>query len=58
MNHQDWGKWKERYKGKILTDDDAKVAIDTMIASLDEPYTRFMNKKEYTDLTTSITSKI
>lgn len=58
MNHQNWDKWKERYKGKILTDDDAKVAIDTMIASLDEPYTRFMNKKEYTDLTTSITSKI
>ena len=52
MNHQNWDRWKEHYKGKIITDDDAKVAIDTMIASLDEPYTRFMNKKEFNDLTT------
>lgn len=58
LNHQDWLRWKNRYQGKIKTDEDAKVAIDTMIASLDEPYTRFMNKKEFEDLTSSITSKI
>ena len=58
LNNQDWARWKRHYTGKIQTDDDAKVAIDTMIASLDEPYTRFMNTKEYQDLTTSITSKI
>ncbi len=58
LNHQDWSKWKERYHNKIKTDDDARVAIDTMIASLNEPYTRFMPKKDYQDLTTSITSKI
>ena len=58
LNNQDWARWKRHYAGKIQTDDDAKVAIDTMIASLDEPYTRFMNTKEYQDLTTSITSKI
>lgn len=58
LNHQNWQRWKYRYQGKIKTDDDAKVAIDTMIASLDEPYTRFMNKKEFEYLTTSITSKI
>lgn len=58
FNHQDWNRWKERYHGKIKTDDDAKVAIDTMIASLNEPYTRFMGKKDFEDLTTSITSKI
>ena len=58
LNHQNWDRWKEHYKGKIKTDDDAKVAIDTMLASLNEPYTRFMNKKEYSDLTTSISSKI
>jgi hypothetical protein len=55
LNNQDWARWKRHYTGKIQTDDDAKVAIDTMIASLDEPYTRFMNTKEYQDLTTSIT---
>ena len=58
LNHQDWSRWKSRYQGKIKTDEDAKVAIDTMIASLNEPYTRFMNKKDFSDLTTSITSKI
>ena len=58
MNHQNWEIWKNRYQNKIVTEDDAKVAIDSMIASLNEPYTRFMPKKEFDDLTTSITSKI
>ena len=58
LNHQNWYRWKNRYQGKIKTQDDAKVAIDTMIASLDEPYTRFMAKKDFEELTTSITSKI
>ena len=58
LNHQNWYRWKEHYKNKIKTDEDARVAIDTMIASLDEPYTRFMPKKDFEDLTTSITSKI
>ena len=58
LNHQDWHRWKTRYHGKIKTSEDAKVAIDTMIASLDEPYTRFMPPKDFEELTTSITSKI
>lgn len=58
LNHQNWYRWKNRYQGKIKTVDDAKVAIDTMIASLDEPYTRFMSKEDFADLTSSITSKI
>lgn len=58
LNHQDWNRWKERYQNKIKSEDDAKVAIDTMIASLNEPYTRFMNQRDFEDLTTSITSKI
>ena len=58
LNHQDWSRWKSRYQGKIKTEDDAKVAIDSMIASLNEPYTRFMSQKDFDDLATSITSKI
>lgn len=58
LNHQNWARWKMHYQGKIKTQEDAKVAIDSMIASLNEPYTRFMSKKDYEDLTTSITSKI
>lgn len=58
LNHQNWDRWKFRYEGKIKTEDDAKVAIDTMIASLNEPYTKYMPQKDFEDLTTSITSKI
>ena len=58
LNHQDWSRWRVRYQGKIKTQEDARVAIDTMIASLDEPYTRFLTSKDFDDLTTSITSKI
>ena len=58
LNHQNWSRWKSHYQGKIKTEDDAKVAIDTMVASLNDPYTRFMSKKDFEDLTTSITSKI
>ena len=58
MNAQNWGRWKNRYDGKIKTDEDAKVAIETMLASLDDPYSRFMSKNEYNDQNTSINSKI
>lgn len=58
LNNQAWGRWKEHYHGKIKTDDDAKVAIDTMLASLDDPYSRYMNKNEYLDQNNSINSKI
>ncbi len=58
LNHQDWLRWKYHYQDKIKTEEDARVAIDTMIASLNEPYTRFMPQKDYEELTTSITSKI
>lgn len=58
MNHQDWKRWKTRYKGKIQTDEDSAVAINTMLASLDDPYSRFLNKKEYAEQNSSIDSKI
>lgn len=58
MNHQSWSRWKEHYHGKIKTDEDAKVAIDTMLASLDDPYSKYMDKEEYNDQNTSIDSKI
>lgn len=58
LNKQDWSRWKEHYHGKIKTDEDAKVAIDTMLASLDDPYSRFLTKAEYSDQNSSINSKI
>ena len=58
LNSQDWKYWKKHYKGKIKTDEDAKVAIDTMIASLDDDYSKYLNKKEYAEQNSSIESKI
>lgn len=58
MNNQDWWRWKYRYHGRIKTDDDAKVAIDTILASLDDPYSRYMSKEEFNDQNNSINSKI
>ena len=58
LNSQDWSYWKKHYKGKIKTDEDAKVAIDTMIASLDDDYSKYLNKKEYAEQNSSIESKI
>jgi len=58
MNKQEWSRWKYRYRNKIKSDDDAKVAIDTMLASLNDPYSRFMDAEEYTKQNESIKSKI
>ena len=58
LNGQLWVRWKDRYHGKIRNEEDAKVAIDTMLASLNDPYSRFMNKSEYADQNNSISSKI
>ena len=58
LNDQNWERWKSRYHGKIKTDEDAKVAIDSMLASLDDPYSRFLTRAEYSDQNTSINSKI
>lgn len=57
-NNQYWLRWKRHYSGKIKTPDDAKVAIETMINSLDDPYSKFMTKEEFAQQNNSITSKI
>ena len=53
-NSQDWAKWRYRYEHKLKTVDDAYVAIDTMLASLNDPYTRFLPPKEFSEETQSI----
>ena len=58
LNQQLWSRWKEHYHGKIKTDEDAKVAIDSMIASLNDPYSRYMSKEEFLEQNNSINSKI
>lgn len=58
LNGQNWDRWEKHYKGKIKTDEDANVAINTMLESLDDPYSRYLDKKNYAEQNTSINSKI
>ena len=53
-NEQDWKKWRHKYDSVIKTNEDAYVAIDTMVASLNDPYTKFLDPKEFADETGSI----
>ena len=53
-NQQDWAKWRHKYDNKIHTNEDAYVAINTMVASLNDPYTKFLDPKEFADETSSI----
>lgn len=48
-NGQDWNIWRHRYDNVIQSDDDAYVAIETMLASLDDRYTRFLNPDEFAE---------
>lgn len=48
-NHQDWKRWQHRYQGKLRTQDDAHKAIETMLASLGDKYTRFLDKEAFAD---------
>jgi len=53
-NNQDWASWRHKYDDKIKTNEDAYVAINTMIASLNDPYTKFLDPKEFAEETSSI----
>lgn len=53
-NQQDWRRWKNKYDKVINTNEDAYVAIQTMLASLNDPYTKFLDPKEFEEETSSI----
>jgi len=54
-NSQNWEqKWRNRYANQIKTDEDAYVAINTMLSSLNDPYTKFLNPKEFAEESNSI----
>ena len=58
LNKQNWNKWKKRYIHQIKTDEDAYVAINTMLASLDDSYSKFMSKEEFMAQNSAINSKL
>ena len=58
LNGQDWSKWNRHYIDQIKTQEDAYVAINSMLASLDDPYSRFLNQEEYKEQNTNIDARI
>ncbi|MDX2107160.1 MAG: S41 family peptidase [Candidatus Melainabacteria bacterium] len=47
FNDQDWDRWKNKYNGKLKTPDESHKAIETMLFSLGDPYTRFLDKEAF-----------
>lgn len=58
LNEQDWKYWKNKYLNKIKTKDDAYVAIESMVESLNDPYTRFLSQSEFAEQGRSIDAKL
>lgn len=58
-NSQDWDKkWRHKYDDQIKTNEDAYLAINTMLASLNDPYTRFLDPKEFAEENNSISGSL
>lgn len=58
FNAQDWKRWEDRYDGKLKSGDDAHKAIETMLASLGDPYTRFLNRDAFDDERSQIEARL
>jgi len=46
---QDWKRWEKKYEGKLTDMDSAHKAIETMLASLGDRYTRFLDQDAFDD---------
>jgi len=58
QNGQNWHIWRHKYDSVIKTNDDAYVAIETMLASLNDPYTRFLDPDEFAEEKRSISGTL
>lgn len=58
MNGQDWYRWKTKYIRKIKNEDDLKVAVNTMLQSLDDPFSTYLKGVEYTFQDSQLNSTI
>lgn len=54
QNQQNWERWRHKYDNVIKDDEDAYVAIATMVDSLGDVYTKFLTPKEYKEESESI----
>ena len=44
---EDWNYWEHHYDSKLKTMEDSHKAIETMLASLGDPYTRFLDRDAF-----------
>ncbi len=54
QNNQNWNRWRHKYDNVIQDEEDAYVAIGTMVDSLGDVYTKFLTPKEYKEESESI----
>lgn len=57
-NRQDWNRWKNKYDSVIQDEEDAYVAIETMVSSLNDVYTKFLNPKDFKEERESIQGEL
>lgn len=57
-NGQDWTRWQHHYDGKLKTEEDAEKAIETMLASLGDRYTRFLDRDAFDDEKSQIDARL
>lgn len=58
FNNQNWTSWEHRYDNDIHTVADAHRSIKTMLESLKDPYTRFLDPRAFQDENDAIDSRI
>lgn len=58
MNGQDWYRWKTRYLKHIKNEQDLKVAVNSMLQSLDDPFSIYLNKVDFETQNNQVNSQI
>jgi len=58
FNGQSWLRWEHRYDGKLNDFADAHKCVETMVLSLGDKYTRFLDKEAFADEKAQIDAKL
>lgn len=58
FNGQDWKRWRHKYDGKLTSMEDAHKAVETMLASLGDRYTRFLDREAFTEEKSQIKAEL
>jgi carboxyl-terminal processing protease len=58
FNGQSWARWEHRYDGKLNDFADAHKCVETMVMSLGDKYTRFLDKDAFADEKSQIEAKL